>query len=230
MFMTSQLIGFGAGGPSGNDKNTILLYHFDGADASTTITDSAYGHSAAHNGTANDNAQIDTAQFKFGGSSLLLDGTNDNVSTADHADFDIGTGDVTIDMWLRTSSLATSEHLFDWRNAGGAPVLYAYVATDGSVLCKTPGTTLNAAAATISTNTWQHFAFVRSGTTIYLFIDGVQKDSNTDANSLTATNTLWWGAQYGGTNNEWTGWLDEIRVSNSARWTAGFQVPTEAYG
>src|SRR5262245_3032440 len=58
---------------SGNDASTKVLLSFDGADASTTITDTAAG-GAAHTWTAAGNAQIDTAQFKFGGSSLLCDG------------------------------------------------------------------------------------------------------------------------------------------------------------
>ena len=39
----------------GIDGNTVALYHFDGADASTTITDSSTGGS--HTGTCAGNAQ-----------------------------------------------------------------------------------------------------------------------------------------------------------------------------
>lgn len=44
----------------------------DGADAATTFTDS---ETTPKTVTANGNAQIDTAQSKFGGASALFDGT-----------------------------------------------------------------------------------------------------------------------------------------------------------
>jgi len=57
---------------SGNDSNTKVLLHFDGADASTVITDANVGGSA-HTWTAAGNAQIDTGAARFGASSLLND-------------------------------------------------------------------------------------------------------------------------------------------------------------
>ncbi|HPC33867.1 MAG TPA: hypothetical protein PL061_13005, partial [Syntrophales bacterium] len=47
------------------------------------------------------NAQIDTAQKPFGTGSLLLDGSGDYIGTVDSPDFDFGTGDFTIDFWVR---------------------------------------------------------------------------------------------------------------------------------
>ena len=94
--------GAALGAASGNDSNTRVLLHFDGADASTTMTDSNVG-GAAHVWTAAGNAQIDTAQAQSGGASLLLDGTGDWVSTPDHADFAFGSGDFTIDCWFNCS-------------------------------------------------------------------------------------------------------------------------------
>ena len=41
---------------------------------------------------ANGNAQVDTAQAKFGTGSFLTDGVGDSLSTPDHADFDFGKG------------------------------------------------------------------------------------------------------------------------------------------
>ena len=84
----------------GNDGFTKVLLQFNGADASTTITDVNAGGSA-HTWTANGNAQIDTAQSKFGGASLLCDGTGDYVTTPDHADFTLGSSDFTIDCWFQ---------------------------------------------------------------------------------------------------------------------------------
>ncbi len=57
----------------------------NGADGSTTFTDSATGGS--HTWTAYGNAQIDTAQNKFGGASGLFDGSGDYIDTPDSPDW-----------------------------------------------------------------------------------------------------------------------------------------------
>src|SRR5262245_32929117 len=86
----------------GNDTNCKVLLHFNGTDTATTITDSNAGGSA-HTWTAAGNAQIDTAASKFGGASGLFDGTGDWVTTSDHADFTLGSGAFTIDLWFNVS-------------------------------------------------------------------------------------------------------------------------------
>ena len=60
------------------DANTKLLYHFDGADGSTTFTDSS-GNGI--NATAYGNAQLDTAKKKIGTASYEATGTNPYIIT-----------------------------------------------------------------------------------------------------------------------------------------------------
>jgi hypothetical protein len=55
-------------------SNVSLLLHGDGANGSTTIVDSSPSPKTV---TAVGNAQISTAQSKFGGSSLAFDGSGD---------------------------------------------------------------------------------------------------------------------------------------------------------
>ncbi|MGE3298622.1 MAG: phage tail protein, partial [Porticoccaceae bacterium] len=69
-------------------NNVVALLHMDGTNGSTTFTDQK-----GHTFTATGNAQISTAQSKFGGASALFDGTGDLVSSADHADWALGAGD-----------------------------------------------------------------------------------------------------------------------------------------
>jgi hypothetical protein len=90
----------------GNDSFTKVLLHFDGLDASTTFTDNNAGGSA-HAWRAAGNAQIDTAQFKFGGSSGLFDGSADYVSTPDSSDFTLSSKVFTIECWIRPAADGT---------------------------------------------------------------------------------------------------------------------------
>jgi hypothetical protein len=54
--------------------------------------------------TRSGNAQIDTAQSKFGGASGLFDGTGDYLTVTHATDFDFA-GDFTIDMWMRHNNV-----------------------------------------------------------------------------------------------------------------------------
>ncbi len=56
----------------GTTNKNVLTLHLDGADAATATTDAATNKAVTFVGTA----QLDTAQSKFGGSSLLLDGNS----------------------------------------------------------------------------------------------------------------------------------------------------------
>ena len=59
-------------------SNVSLLLHGDGTNGSTLIKDSSPRMNTV---TAVGNAQISTAQSKFGGSSIAFDGTGDSLTT-----------------------------------------------------------------------------------------------------------------------------------------------------
>ncbi len=220
-----------------NDRHTTTLLHFDGADASTTITDSALSPKTF---TAAGNAQIDTTRFKFGRSSLLLDGSGDWVTTPDSADFEFGSGDFTVEAWFNTTeSAGTSRAIIGKATDGFASgwlirlqsgVLAVYLrdsATAGSP--RLLGTT----QLTGLVNTgWHHVALVRNGSSWYLFLDGAIEATATDSFTIADTAAVLgigtWGTTGG--SDAWIGWIDEVRISKGiARYAAAFDVQTEAF-
>jgi hypothetical protein len=226
-FMATQLAGFGSGGGiGGNDAFTKLLLHCDGADASTTITDSS---SSARTITAVGNAQIDTAQSKFGGASLLHDGTGDYVTAPDSADWDLD-ADLTVDLWHRFNSVVQTILVGNYLNAGtGWTFQYR---TDTTALRFMNGdSTIFERSWSPSTNTWYHIAVIRTGSTMRFFIDGTQL--GTDATSATSFSGSTVALSVGGSTvlgAASNGWFDEVRVSKGvARWTANFTPPIEPY-
>jgi len=213
----------------GNDANTKLLLHFDGTDGSTTITDSS---SSARTATVVADAQLDDSQKKFGTTSLLLDGTGDYVTFPDSADWTF-LGDFTIDCWIRATSLSADadivSHSTDinnlWRlrvTSGGA--LQFTVRSGGSNIIS-----LGSSSGLISTGgSFRHIAIVHNGTGWALYLDGSSVATTTDSDAIpNFTGTL----QIGAANaiNLFAGRIDELRISNVARWTAGFTVPTQPY-
>lgn len=214
---------------------TVLL-HFDGTDTSTSITDSVAGKTW----TANGNAQIDTSQFKFSGSSLLLDGTGDYVETADHADFAFGAGDFTIDAWVRFASVSGTRALVSQRGNTNASKGFSIVFVGSSQLIFETYTTgyigVEANGLSFSTGQWYHIAVTRTPTNVYIFVDGVDKTSvNGTALGATAINNSTNPVRVGFYGTEglgFNGWVDEFRVvTGTAVWTSDFStsLPSSPY-
>ena len=169
------------------------MLHCDGTDASTTFTDSS---TTPHTVTANGNAQVDTSQSQFGGASGLFDGTGDYLSIPETTDFDFGTGDFTIDFWLRfnTGSTSLARDLFELglysQNKGVAAQWNGF-----SILVYfNGGTEIFTGAWAPTENTWYHLAMARSGTNFRVFIDGTQLGStvtnSTDITTVGQGNTI----------------------------------------
>ncbi len=221
------------GGGSSWDTFTKLMLHCDGSDTSTTFTDEI----GVHTVTAAGNAQLDTDQKKFGTASGLLDGTGDYLTIPDSSDWNFGTGDFTIDLWVRFNSTSGTQVLFSQATASDE---YTRITSTGSLLrfvVLSSGATeiINFTNAwTPSINTWYHIAAVRNGSTWMTFIGGVKQA--TTGTSSTAypdySRTIVIGAIDDGTDitHFVNGWIDEFRISKGiARWTADFTPPTSAY-
>lgn len=69
---------------------------------------------------------------------------------------------------------------------------------------------------------WPHYIMVRSGSTLRVYVDGVQKYSCTDTTNFNAAGPMYIGAFSGG-NWSFGGNFDEVRLSKGiARWTSDF--------
>lgn len=170
--------------------------------------------------------QISTAQSKFGGASALFDGGGDNLFCHNHSDYVFGTGNFTIELWVYNASWAATEYIFDWRNTASqvAPALYY-----SSGLKYYVNGSIRITGGTLTTNTWHHIVITRSGTDTKLFVNGTQSGSTyTDSNNYLAPGAVRFGTDYNGANG-YSGYMDEIRISNSARYTTTFTSPSAAF-
>ena len=183
--------------------------------------------------TANGNASINTTTKKFGAGSCSLDGTGDYLSLANHADFNFGTGNFTIDCWANFNSLPGLQNFFACSTATGAVQFY-WDGTDSKL--KIYGQTSEVLASSVlslSTGTWYHIAYVRSGNVWYVFVDGVNKGSVTDTRSLglpNHANGIMIGAEVTVPSQFLNGYIDEFRAKKGdAVWTTDFTPPTAEY-
>jgi Concanavalin A-like lectin/glucanases superfamily len=225
----SRSMGGSAGDPY--SSSVVLLAGFEGTDGSTTLVDeSPVGRTL----TAQSTAQIDTAQFKYGASSLLLNGTSDYVTAADSTDWDFGSGEFTIEAFTRWSSLSNDAAIaanYDGTNGWSFGVSSGFLTFNGTSY------TFNDAGwwfANRVIDQWFHFCADRdaSGHT-RIYIDGVMRGKSTNTAAINnATGNLAIGRRAEAAIRYFPGHIDELRITKGiARYASdsGFTVPTEAY-
>lgn len=214
------------------DSYTKLLLKFNGTDGAKAYT-AETGQTVTFAGTA----QLDTAQKRFGASSLLLDGNSDYVTVPDSDDWYFGTGDFTIDCWVRfTGTITDYATIFNVYNDPA----YNYFRLSFGVndtLQKLRAHVVNGGVFDIqmTTNialvadTWQHIALVRSEDTLKLFLNGLEVASaNFTENYSIANFSEWFTVGFNNANRYFGGWIDMFRVSKGiARWTSNFTPPID---
>ena len=188
-----------------------------GLAASTTLPPSA------NEWTANNGATISTAQSKFGGASLLLDGVNDNVIS--NSTYDFQSTAFTIEFWARPANATQDEVLLDTRDSTSNPSIY--FRQSGTTLLVGRGTvTLLTVNNVFSANTWVSLAVTRGDpftNTYTVFVDGNNEGSILLGASPTASN-IHIGSDFNNTNN-WSGYIDEIRLSDIDRYGGAAYTP-----
>lgn len=217
----------------GNDPFTKTLLHCDGTNGSTTLTDSsAYVKPWACAGSAT----ISTAQSQFGGASLRVGTAASSYGFSNTAgsmtDFTFGTGDFTIDLWVKLSGFTAAAICVDFRDTvilSPCPILYL----DGSAhLTFHDGVSVLCVGTTSSGFGWNHLAVTRSGTSTKIWMNGVQEGSTaSDSNNYTVgDHRPLLGISNDATAAPVDGWIEEVRISKGiARWNAAFTPPAVPY-
>jgi len=171
--------------------------------------------------TADGNAQLSTAQAKFGSASLLLDGTDDFVTSDDN--IDLSSGDFTVDMWIRPTNVTGYKGL--WQS-GTSSLLNVYLIGDQVQGVVGGSTTLFLSSTRISANVWTMISVEREGNVHRLYINGVLEQSSSTGNRPDD------GVFAVGKNGfgDFNGYIDETRVSTVARYGGtSFTEPTAAF-
>ena len=171
--------------------------------------------------TADGTAQLSTAQAKFGSASLLLDGTDDFVTSDDN--IDLSSGDFTVDMWIRPTSVTGYKGL--WQS-GTSSLLNVYLIGDQVQGTVAGSTTLFLSSTRISANVWTMISVEREGSVHRLYINGVLEASSSTGNRPDD------GVFAIGKNGfgDFNGYIDELRLSSVARYGGtSFTEPTVNY-
>ena len=179
--------------------------------------------------TRYNNPVTDTAITKYGTSSLQLDGVEDYIGVASNNDFGFGTGDYTVEGYFYFNSVAAQSVLFDFRAGAStdvAPVVY--IDTGGGL--RFYSYSLNRITGpTLTTGQWYHIAVSRTAGTTRLFVNGVSQGTPwVDITNYGVAKPLVIGSAWNGAQNL-NGYVDEFRVSTTARYSADFGALTAEF-
>lgn len=182
--------------------------------------------------------KIRTDVKKYGNGSMYFDGTGDYLKIPTTPNFAFNTGNFTIEFWAWKS--ANGVNGFDGvigvtNNTASNPVWFVELSSsrgfriyvDGNVCANTTTTGIN-------DSTWHHWAICRSGSTWYLFKDGVALTKNTDnigsTSIVTGSNIDIGRAIDINTSFTFNGYIDDLRITTGvARYTANFTPPTSTF-
>jgi hypothetical protein len=205
------------------DQYTVSLLHFDG-----DLTDQS-----GKVWTANGGATLSTAEREFGGSSLYVGaGGYEYISTPYTSDFDFGNNDFTIEMWVYPmAQLVSQTYLYSTNRQsiyegigiyGAGLTIHGLISTNGSSWLSPSSST------SLVLNQWNHVAFIRSGGNLYIAINGVLGSPVSISGSMikSASASVFLGGFSTSAWSSFPGYIDELRISNVARWTANFTPPS----
>ena len=192
MSILSKKIQTSAGDKDTDFNKVSLLLHGDGTNG-------------AQNNTVIDNS------FP-GGYAVYLDGTGDYLSVPSNSAFVLGTGDFTIEAWLylpdvsgtaRTIVRTRSNATTTWNlqlNSGYMYFYYGSLSINDATLCPT--------------NTWVHYAAVRSSGVITLYKNGSAVASVTSSFNFTANDTvlIGIGGDSSDANYPTIGYISNLRI------------------
>ena len=180
----------------------------------------------------NEGVTVSQSASKFDGSSLYFNGSSRLLVPS----FDFFGGDWTIDWWeYPTSSSSKSRFCSSYTTNTG---------TCGGILLGYQGTKVYASSAaegswniiagtdmlSTTVNTWTHWAFVKSGTTLTSYRNGVKFASATMNNKVGFSSAISFaiGDYRAGDHNYFIGYMDRFRISNIARWASNFTPPVDS--
>jgi hypothetical protein len=220
---------------------------YEGANGSTGAPGMTDESSSTHGtATVNGAAQIQTAQFQWGTSSLHTNNViqTDYISFPDSNDWVLSSANsdqFTIECWIRYNTLSSGGIAGQWSGSTDRSwQFYALNTGQLQFMMSNDGTTQNINMSTtgtaMTTGTWYHIAVDKDATgKIRLYIGGVMRNSFTPANSaaFNSSRPLYIGtaAQVTGDHAR-DGWTDELRITKGvARYATdtSFTVPTAAF-
>ena len=171
--------------------------------------------------------QISTTVKKIGNGSIAFDGSNSSLNVSKRLTDFIGPGDFTYETWVRFNNITDTMAIFDQSSSIGSNTSINLFLKDGTIQLF-QGEYKNF-GGTWAANIWYHIAVVRQGSNYKLYKDGVLVSTVTGHSGALTCKKFNIGLANDNLTLGFNGYMDEIRVSNVARYTNNFTAPTTEF-
>ena len=190
-------------------------------------------------------AVTSTTESRFYGTSVKFadDGSNDVLSIANNEDLcDFGTGNFTMEAWLRPTKSNDSMFVMGCSKNGSnpnrrGPMIFISSSADNEVRFEySTGSThaayINDGSKGATQDEWTHVAVVRNGNDCKLYINGTQDGSTLDVSSIATAadnddDPFTIGHNSDQTWGAYDGYMQDVRVyKGAAKYTANFSPPS----
>ena len=154
--------------------------------------------------------------------SVFFVGQNTRIEITASSDLALGSGDYTIEAWVRFSKIDTYQTIIDFRTNNGA---YPFIVrdTDGDLYYFVNGSRLIDNIPARENNVWHHIAVVRSSGTTKFYLNGVSEGSASDSTTYIADQNVDIGASTN--DNDFFGYISNLRITKEALYTSTFTPP-----
>jgi hypothetical protein len=171
---------------------------------------------------------------------MSFNGTNSGLFVSSSPNLAFGSGDFTVEGWVYFNANIPyldgdglySACFFGQPQSSGLSLVFKSGASSGTpttLAFTVIGVATANTTVSLSLNTWYHIAVTKASGTVRVFVNGTQQ--NSFANSTTFTQGT---AQIGYLNiasfyDYFPGYIDDLRVTKYARYTANFTPPTTGF-
>jgi hypothetical protein len=215
-------------GVIGIDTNCILMAHMD----STSFSDSSLNEFDDPGKQGNPQCSTTSGNYIFGAGAFYSAGDGNKLQYEESPLYNFGTGDWTVEFWVNRGAgvqrfpvSLPSRFLMSFNDNDGQWQGTLY---NNSVQYETVVFSPNLSGG------WKHVAFVKSGTTLTYYQNGTSYTKVAVASTINNVGSAG-GVVVGGvdtstaTYNDFIGYIDELRVSNIARYTTDFTVQSKPF-
>ena len=192
-----------------------------------------------HTITNHGNISIDYSESSQGNSSIAFDGDGDYLSIPDSDNWNFGSGDFTIDTWVKFNNVQSCTIIDHRRYSGGTDDAWSLRVTGNDEIQFyardiNQSIILNVISQPVVNDTWYHIAVVKDGISIKLYIDGIEEDNDSNPGVISNSTVDMFigilmdtnGTPMNGT--EFNGNMDNIRVTKgTALWTSAFDIEAD---
>ena len=213
-----------------DDSDTIAIIEFQ----QSTFVDSSSNNKTLT--IASPMTRSASGTGKVGSYAGYSNTTGDNTSYVSFEDSTVGTGDFTMEAWMKYEAIHGADRLFN----AGAEDSQNNTTPDGiSVGWQSNGGNLNFYGEAGTTNwtitpsspaydTWFHFVLQRASNATSAFVNGVQTSTDSRfTGNINGTQMIFARiTSSGNTTENVQGWIDHFRMSSVARYSSNFTPPT----